>query len=85
MDHNTLHNFLSNAFVIACGIYLGAGLLFAIPFALFGVQKIDSHAAHTGWGFRFLIIPGATFLWPLLLRRWIRNLPPFSEKTAHRV
>jgi len=85
MDHNMLHNFLSNAFVIVCGVYLGAGFIFAIPFAFFGVQKIDSHASHVGWGFRVLIIPGATFLWPLLARRWAKILPPPTERTAHRL
>ena len=67
------------------GIYLAGGFLFAIPFVLFGVKKIDSHAAHSSWGFRLLIIPGAMAFWPLLLRRWLKGVhEPPEECTAHR-
>ena len=72
-------------FLIALGAYLACGLLFAIPFALVGVRRIDPHAAHGSWGFRFLIIPGTLALWPLLLKRWASgvNEPP-EEHNAHR-
>jgi hypothetical protein len=67
------------------GVYLGAGLLFAIPFVLAGVKKIDPHAAHGSWGFHMLILPGTVFLWPLVARRWLRvaHQPP-EERNAHR-
>jgi len=84
MDHNAVHNFPSVAFAGALGCYFGIGILFAIPFATFGVRKIDPHAAPSGLGFRILIIPGAAFLWPVLLRRWIFKLPPPTERNAHR-
>jgi len=72
-------------FLALAGIYLGCGLLFAIPFAFIGVQKIDPHAAHGSCGFRLLIIPGAMALWPLLLRRRIAGLKePPDESNAHR-
>jgi hypothetical protein len=45
-------------FLLLLAIYLVCGLLFAIPFALMGVKKIDPHAANGTWGFRLLIIPG---------------------------
>ena len=67
------------------GAYLACGFLFALPFAFLGVRKIDPHAAHGSWGFRLLIIPGTTALWPLLLLRWIRGIhEPPEECTAHR-
>ena len=74
-----------HALLIIAGIYLLCGLLFAIPFALAGVKKIDPHASHGSWGFRVLIIPGAMFLWPLLARRWFggQRQPP-EELNAHR-
>ena len=71
--------------LIALGIYLALGLLFAIPFALIGVKRIDPHAAHGSWGFRLLIIPGTMALWPLLVKRWRSGVSePPEESNAHR-
>src|SRR5437667_306562 len=61
---------IATVLLISLGAYLACGLLFAIPFVLVGVKKIDPHAAHGSWGFRLLVIPGAMAFWPLLLRRW---------------
>jgi len=69
----------------AAGIYLLGGIVFAIPFVIFGAGRIDPHATHSSWGFRLLLIPGAIFLWPLLLRRWIGGIhEPPEENNAHR-
>lgn len=72
-------------FLIAIGVYLLGGLVFAIPFSLAGARRIDPHAAQGSWGFRLLIIPGAIALWPLLLKRWAggTKAPP-EERNAHR-
>ena len=56
------------------GLYLLCGLIFAVPFVMAGVGKIDPHAAHGSWGFRLLILPGATLLWPLLAKRWMQGV-----------
>jgi hypothetical protein len=76
---------MAAAFLILLGIYAACGFLFAVPFAGFGVQKIDRLAAPGGWGFRLLIIPGAAACWPLLLRRWMKGAqePPEAHH-AHR-
>jgi hypothetical protein len=67
------------------GVYLLCGLVFAVPFALLGVGKIDPHAAHGTWGFRLLVVPGTTLLWPLLARRWLMGIhEPPEENNAHR-
>jgi hypothetical protein len=72
-------------FLILLAAYLTCGLVFAIPFALVGVKRIDSHAAHGSWGFRLLVIPGTTAFWPLLLRRWLGGAhEPPEECTPHR-
>jgi len=73
-------------FFISLGAYLACGLVFAIPFALIGAKKIDPHATHGSWGFRVLIVPGETALWPLLLRRRASGVhEPPEECNAHRL
>jgi len=73
-------------FLTVVGIYLLCGVVFAVPFALVGVGKIDPHAAHGTWGFRLLIIPGTILLWPLLARRWSQGVhEPPEERNAHRL
>ena len=72
-------------FLLILAAYLGCGLIFAVSFALVGAKRIDPHAAHGSSGFRILIIPGATALWPLLLRRWLSGVhQPPEEYNAHR-
>ena len=67
------------------GVYIVCGFLFAIPFVLLGVKRIDPHAAQGSWGFRLLIIPGAVAFWPVLLRRWMKGVhEPPDERSAHR-
>jgi hypothetical protein len=73
-------------FLILSGVYLLCGLIFAIPFVLVGVGKIDPAAAYGTWGFRLLIIPGSVLLWPLLAWRWLRGVhEPPDERNAHRL
>jgi hypothetical protein len=71
--------------LILLAAYLVMGFLFAIPFVVVGVRRIDPHAVRGSWGFRALIIPGTMFLWPLLARRWVsRAGEPPEERNAHR-
>jgi hypothetical protein len=76
---------IAAAFLILLGLYLACGFLFAIPFVVRGVKRIDPHAKHGSWGFRLLIIPGTMAIWPLLLLRWLKGISePPEEVTAHR-
>jgi hypothetical protein len=79
------NNVIASVFLILLGIYLVCGFVFAVPFVLFGVKKIDPHATRGSWGFRLLIIPGTMALWPLLLRRWLKGIKePPGGYNAHR-
>lgn len=60
-----------NIILIVAAIYLAFGLLFAIPFVIKGVQKVDEGAQGGSIGFRIIIIPGTMVFWPLLLKRWM--------------
>jgi hypothetical protein len=71
--------------LILLGSYLACGFVFAVPFVLFGVKRIDPHAVHGSWGFRLLVVPGTMAFWPLLLRRWLKGVhEPPEECNAHR-
>lgn len=65
------------------GIYLLAGLIFAGPFVIRGVQQVDASAAGSTRGFRLIILPGVIALWPWLAWRWRRKTPAV-EHNAHR-
>jgi hypothetical protein len=76
---------IAAVFLILLGGYLVCGLIFAIPFALAGVKKIDPHAMRGSWAFRALIVPGTMAFWPILLRRWASGIhEPPEECHAHR-
>jgi hypothetical protein len=71
--------------LLALAAYLACGFLFAVPFVLTGLKRIDPHAAHGSWGFRILIFPGTMFLWPMLAKRWLSGAgDPPEERNAHR-
>jgi len=46
--------------------------VFAVPFVIKGVTRIDENAVGSKWGFRLIIIPGSIVFWPLLLRKWLK-------------
>ena len=54
-------------------LYFWTGLLFAIAFVTRGVDRLDAAAKGASWGFRLLIVPGTTALWPWLLARRVRS------------
>jgi hypothetical protein len=61
---------LAQAIVGFAAAYAAIGLAFAIVFAIRGIEAIDPVARNSGWTFRFLVVPGAVALWPLLAKRW---------------
>ena len=73
-------------------LYLIAGLIFAVPFLLFGVQRLDEDAKWD-WGFwnifdgiglRLLLSPGICAFWPLFALRLWRGKGKPQERNAHR-
>lgn len=70
--------------VLALEVYLGLGMLFAVPFVWRGARRIDRAARDGTWGFRLLILPASVALWPWLVRRWRRGGPPPEERNPHR-
>ena len=57
--------------LIVLAVYLAAGFLFAIPFVIKGVNKVDEGAHGGSIGFRIIIIPGTMVFWPWLLIKWM--------------
>lgn len=49
--------------------YLMLGLGVALLFVVFGMEQVEPHSRGS-FGFRPLLIPGLTLLWPLVLSRW---------------
>jgi hypothetical protein len=65
--------------VTAFAAYLACGAIFAVPFLWRWVERLDPLAAHGTVGFRALVFPGVTALWPLFVIRLIRlNAVPES-------
>lgn len=65
--------------------YIAAGAIFAAAFLRRWVGRLDSLAEHGTIGFRLLVFPGVTALWPLFVLRLVRGVSsPPDEWTAHR-
>ncbi|MEN0020430.1 MAG: hypothetical protein AAF747_06070 [Planctomycetota bacterium] len=59
--------------LIAFAGYVLLGVLFAVPFLLFMVSKLDAHAAGASLRFKLTVLPGCVALWPLLLAKVLRR------------
>jgi hypothetical protein len=76
---------MANILLIFLAIYLLCGIVFAIPFTLGWARRIDPHAKTGSWGFRLLIIPGVSLLWPILAKRLLSGRQePIEENNSHR-
>ena len=63
-------------FLLALGVYLALGILFAVYFVSRGVARMDPVAKAVPLGFRLLIFPGSVALWPLLARNLLYRGDP---------
>jgi hypothetical protein len=57
--------------VMVLGAYGAIGLVVAVLFLVFAIERMDP-AAVGAYAFRPLLIPGLMLLWPLVLARWVR-------------
>lgn len=57
----------------ALALYSIVGLIFALWFVIFAVDRFDPAARGAGRAFRALILPGAAALWPVLFAKWNRG------------
>jgi len=58
---------IAETLVLALGLYVALGALFAIWFSAGGARRIDASVKGSSIGFRALVAPGAAALWPLLI------------------
>jgi hypothetical protein len=56
--------------VHAVAAYLVAGLVIALSFVLWGIDRVDPAAAGA-YAFRPFLLPGLILLWPVVLWRWV--------------
>jgi hypothetical protein len=75
---------LAGSIVSAIGLYLGVGVLIALPFVWRGAGRLDPRGLGSGVGFRAILIPASVVLWPWLLIWWIRG-SAVDERNAHRI
>ena len=66
--------------LIVLAVYLAIGFLFAIPFVIKGIHKVDEGSHEGSIGFRIIIIPGTMVFWPLLLKKWIKANATETQK-----
>ncbi len=55
--------------VMIVTVYGAVGMVVAVAFLLFGIDRIDDSASGV-YAFRPLLIPGVVLIWPLVLLRW---------------
>jgi hypothetical protein len=65
---------IARVFVVSLTVYACLGSVFASVFITVLVQRLDPAAEHSGLGFLILIFPGSVALWPLLLKKCLREV-----------
>ncbi len=53
-------------------LYVFLGIVTAVAFVIFGVERVLPHGATVTVGARILILPGAAVFWPYVLMRWCK-------------
>jgi hypothetical protein len=54
-------------------LYAAAGAVTAAAFVTFGLARVLPAGTPVTVGARLLLLPGAAFLWPYVLLRWVKG------------
>ena len=69
-------NSIAAMLLSALALYIAVGVATGLAFVLFGVTRVFPHPISVTIGARILLLPGASLLWPLVLRRWLQSRSP---------
>jgi len=61
------------ALFLIIGVYFILGLIFSAAFLTKGIGKVDASTHGASIGFKLLLLPGCTALWPVLLIKWLKS------------
>jgi len=64
---------MAAALFSALVLYLAIGIAIGAAFVLFGATRVFPHPVSVTAGARILLLPGASLLWPWVLRRWLKS------------
>lgn len=64
---------------VIVALYCAVGLVFAVVFSWRGAARLDPRVTGSSRPFRFIILPAAMALWPLLVWLWARSGNGTSE------
>ena len=65
---------LANLIVLILGAWFGVGVIIAVLFLAFGVNRVDAAAKGASLFFRPMIFLGCVMLWPAVLIRWLSGV-----------
>ncbi len=65
---------LAVTIVSLLGAWFGVGVVVALLFLAFGVNRIDAAAKGAGHFFRPMIFLGCVMLWPAVIVRWLSGV-----------
>ena len=69
----TAVEWVATALLLGVAAYATAGAVFAPPFLVRGIHRLDEAAHGSGVAFRLIVAPGVIALWPVLLAAWLRK------------
>ncbi len=75
---------VAQSILAVLSIYLLTGLVFGFWFIWFGAYRLDDAAKGASIGFRLVILPGATLLWPILILKLLNGSTTQETGKTHK-